>query len=102
MLIGELPIVVYAALLAALVLLFVRHRGLMRGVLRRVPQTVWCPVHDRKLTATLEEEVWDGTRVDVNQCSAFSPPTAVTCGKACLRLTRRPRPATVSSLPLLF
>ena len=102
MLIRGLPIIVYAALLAALVLPLVRHRGLMRGVRRRVTRTVWCPVHDRKLTATLEEEVWDGRRVDVNQCSAFSPPTAVTCGKACLRLTKRPRPATVSSLPLLF
>ncbi len=102
MLIGNLPIVVYLALLAAVVLLLVRSRGLMRGVRRPVTRTVWCPVHDRKLTATLEEEVWDGRRVDVNECSAFSPPTAVTCGKACLRLTERPRSATVSSLPLLF
>ena len=73
MLIGGLPIVVYAALLAALVLLFVRHRGLMRGVRRRVTRTVWCPVHDRKLTASLEEEIWDGRRVDVDQCSFSSP-----------------------------
>jgi hypothetical protein len=102
MLVGDLPIIVYAALLAALVLLVVRYRGLMRGVSQRATRTVWCPMHDRKLTAELLEEVWDGRRVDVNQCSAFSPPTAVTCGKACLRLTKRPRPATVSSLPLLF
>lgn len=102
MLIGGLPIVVYVALLAVGVLLVVRYRGLMRGARRRVTRTVWCPVHDHKLTATLEEEVWDGSRVDVNRCSAFSPPTAVTCGKACLRLTERPRRATVSSLPLLF
>ena len=102
MLIGDLPIVVYVALLAAIVLLVVRYRGLMRGVRRPATRTVWCPVHDRKLTATLEEEVWDGRRVEINQCSAFSPPTAVTCGKACLRLTQRPRPATASSLPLLF
>ncbi len=100
MLIGDLPVVVYLALLTAVVLLLVRARGLMRGVRRRVTSRVWCPVHDRKLTATLEEEVWDGRRIDVSECSAFSPTTAVTCGKACLRLTRRPRPATVSSLPL--
>jgi hypothetical protein len=59
-------------------------------------------VNDRQLTAELAEEFWDGRRVDVNQCSAFSPPTAVTCAKACLRLTERPRPAPVSSIPLLF
>jgi len=102
MLIGHLPIVVYLALLTAVVLLLVRARGLMRGVRRPVPRRVWCPVRDRTLTATLEEEVWDGRRVDVNECSAFSPPTAVTCEKACLRLTERPRPATASSIPLLF
>lgn len=100
MLIGDLPVVVYLALLSAVVLLLVRARGLMRGVRRRVTRRVWCPVHDRKLNATLEEEVWDGRRIDVSECSAFSPATAVTCGKACLRLTERPRPATVSSLPL--
>jgi hypothetical protein len=102
MLIQGLPIVVYLALLTLLVLLVVRYRGLMRGASRPVTRTVWCPMHDRKLTASLEEEVWDGRRVDVDQCSAFSPPTAVTCGKACLRLTERPRPATVSRIPLLF
>jgi hypothetical protein len=104
MLIGGLPIVIYLALLAVIALLVVRYRGrgLMRGVHRPATRTVWCPVHDRKLTATLEEEVWDNRRVDVNECSAFSPPTAVTCGKACLRLTERPRPSPVSSLPLLF
>jgi hypothetical protein len=100
MLIGNLPVVVYLALLAVVVLLLVRARGLMRGARRWTTRRVWCPVHDRTLTATLEEEVWDGQRIDVSECSAFSPATAVTCGKACLRLTRRPQPATVSSLPL--
>ncbi|HSE06804.1 MAG TPA: hypothetical protein VLK35_21845 [Methylomirabilota bacterium] len=99
---GDFPILVYAALLAALLLVLVRYRGLMHGVRRRVTRTVWCPVHDRKVTASLEEEVWDGRRVDVDQCSAFSPPTAVTCRKACLRLTERPRPAIASSIPPLF
>ena len=102
MLIGDLPVVVYLALLAVVVLLFVRHRGLMRGRTRGVVRTVWCPIQDRKLTAELEEEFWDGRRVEVNQCRAFSPPAAVTCGKACLRLTERPRPAPISGAPLLF
>lgn len=102
MLIEGLPVVVYLALLAVIVLGFVRYRGLMRNRTRRVAHAVWCPVHDRQMRAELEEEFWDGRRVDVTECSAFSPPTAVTCGKACLRLTERPRPATASRIPLLF
>jgi hypothetical protein len=102
MLIAHLPVVLYLALLAAVVLLVVRSRGLMRGARRRVTRDVWCPVRDRQLIATLQEEFWDGRRVDVEECSAFSPATAVTCEKTCLRVTERPRPAPVSSIPLLF
>jgi hypothetical protein len=102
MLILGLPIVVHAALLVVIALLIVRHRGLMRGYRRRVARTIWCPVNDRKLSAELVEAVWDGQRLDVAQCSAFSPATAVTCEKVCLRLTDRPRPAPASGIPLLF
>ena len=102
MLIGGLPVVFYLALLAAVVLLVVRWRGMMRGATRRVTRAVWCPTRDCRLTATLEEEMWDGRRVDVEACSAFSPPTAVTCGKACLRLIRRPRPVPASGVPFLL
>ncbi|HEX7788833.1 MAG TPA: hypothetical protein VF653_21635 [Methylomirabilota bacterium] len=102
MLILGLPIIVHGSLLAAIVLLAMRHRGLMRGETRRIARTVWCPVKDRQLSAQLEEEVWDGRRVDVHACSAFSPTTAVTCGKACVRLAQRPRPAPASGIPLLF
>lgn len=94
-------IVVSVALLIA-VLLLMRYRSAMRGVSQRVTRTVWCPLHDRPLSATLEEARWDGHRIDVEQCSAFSPPTAVRCGKGCLRLTGRPRPAAVSSIPMGF
>jgi len=87
------------ALLIA-VLLLMWYRGAMRGV-RRVTRMVWCPLRDRALSVTLEERR-DGRRIDVEQCSAFLPPTAVSCGKACLRLTRRPRPAAVESTRLLF
>ena len=102
MLILGLPIIIYGALLVAIALLAVRRRGLMRGETRRVTRSVWCPVKDCKLSAQLEEQAWDGRRVDVHACSAFSPTTAVTCEKACLRLTQRPRPAPVSGIPLLF
>jgi hypothetical protein len=99
MLIGQLPLVVYLALLTAIVLLLVRRRGFMRGLSRPVTRAVWCPIHDRQFTATLEEEVWEGRRLDVSQCSAFTPATSVKCGKSCLRLTARPRRAA-STAPL--
>jgi hypothetical protein len=102
MLIGQVPVIVYLVLLAAIVLLLVRRHGVMRGVSRRVTRSVWCPVRDRGMTATLQEDFWDGTRVEVEECSAFSPATAVTCEKACLRLTERPRAASASRVPLLF
>jgi hypothetical protein len=98
----SLPVVVYVALLVAIVLLFVRRRGLMRGERRRVARTVWCPVKDRTLSAELVETVWEGRRLDVAECAAFSPPTAVTCEKACLRLTERPRPAPRGSILPIF
>ena len=102
MVIAGVPVVIYLALFGVIVLLVVLKRGVMRGVTRRVMCSVWCPLSDRRLTAKLEEEVWDGKRVDVIQCSAFSPPTAITCEKSCLRLTKRPRPGAVpSSLPML-
>jgi hypothetical protein len=93
--------VVSVALLIA-VLLLMRYRSALRGASQRVTRTVWCPLHDRPESATLEENCWDGRRIDVEQCSAFSPPTAVRCEKSCLRLTSRPRPAAVPSIPLLF
>jgi hypothetical protein len=34
------------------------------------------------------ETVWEGTRVDVNRCSLFTPPTAVDCDKGCLQIER--------------
>ena len=97
MVIASVPVVIYLALLAVIVLLVLLKRGVLRGVTRRVMCSVWCPLRDRRLTAELEEEVWDGKRVDVLQCSAFSPPTAVACEKSCLRLTKRPRTGAVSS-----
>lgn len=97
MLIGQIPVVVYLALLSVIVLLLVRYRGFMRGLRRPATRAVWCPIHDRSFTATLEEDVWDGRRLDVTQCSAFAPSTGVRCRKSCLRLTTRPRRAAASA-----
>jgi len=90
------------SLLALAVLLVLRYRDPLRGVSRRVTRKVWCPMEDRTFFARLEEDVWDGRRRDIVCCSAFSPPTAITCGKGCLRVTERPRPVTISRLPVVF
>ncbi len=62
----SIPSIIPAALAAALVLLVVRALGPLA--------------------------VWDGQRLDVERCSAFTPPDDVRCNKACTLLGRFPRP----------
>ena len=100
MVIAGVPVVIHLALLAVVVLLVFLKRGAMRGVSRRVARSVWCPVRDQQLAAELEEAEWDGKRLDVAQCAAFSPPTAVSCEKACLKITGRPGGPRASGLPI--
>lgn len=47
-----------------------------------------CPFRDRVASVEFLETVWEGTRVDVNRCSLFTPPTAVDCDKGCLQIER--------------
>jgi hypothetical protein len=84
------PIIIPLALVTALVLFLVAAFWSMPGVTRRVLRSVWCPVRDRYFAAEIEEEVWDGKRVGVSSCEAFSPPSVVTCEKRCLQVTKRP------------
>ncbi len=51
-----------------------------------------CPFLERAVTAEFQESVWDGRRQDVTRCTAFTPPAAVTCAKACLALESLPPP----------
>jgi hypothetical protein len=74
----------------------------LRNPRRLVTRSVWCPLTDRGRQVTLQESTWDGQRLDVTACSAFTPPTAIGCGKACLRITRRPRPHRVPAIPPLL
>jgi hypothetical protein len=97
MVIGGVPLTIILALLAAVVLALVSRYGGMPGVTRRVRRAVWCPVRDRKTEVELVEEAWDGKRVDVLECSVFDPPSAVSCEKPCLTLTRR---RTLPAVPL--
>ena len=100
MLIEGLPVVIFLVLLCSVVLVGVRCRGVALRQQGPITRSIWCPLHDRTMTATLQEEAWDGKRLDVLRCSAFPPSAAVVCGKPCLRLTRRPRSAPASSLPV--
>jgi hypothetical protein len=47
------------------------------SVSRRVAQSFWCPFRDCNVTAEFREEPWDGARVDVARCTAFTPPDLV-------------------------
>lgn len=49
--------------------------------------TLWfeCPLRKQPVRVEFQVTAWDGRRVDVDCCSAFAPPSAITCDKACLR-----------------
>jgi len=83
-------IIIALAAGTALGLLLVAAFGSLRGVLRTARRSFWCPFQDRNVTAELQEEAWDGRPVEVNRCSAFTPPTLITCEKPCLRLGKLP------------
>jgi hypothetical protein len=81
------PWIVPGALAAAMVLLVIRAFGtrLFTGTV------IWryafrCPVKRQDVDAELRESVWDGQRLDVERCSAFTPAEDVRCDKACTRL----------------
>ena len=59
---------------------------------RLVARSFWCPFRERNVTAGFTEKAWDGAPVEVSYCTAFTPPTAVTCDKECLRLKKLPDP----------
>lgn len=50
-----------------------------------------CPVRQENVQVGFAESVWDGHLVDVEHCSAFTPPTAVTCDKKCVHLPGLPK-----------
>jgi hypothetical protein len=83
-------IIIVLALATALGLLLMAMFGALRGVTRTVTRSFWCPFLDRNVTAEFQEEAWDGRPVEVNRCTAFSPPTVITCKKLCLRMGKFP------------
>jgi hypothetical protein len=57
---------------------------------RLVTRSFWCPFRGRNVSAGFTEEAWAGTPVGVTRCSAFTPPTAITCHRLCLKLKGLP------------
>jgi hypothetical protein len=51
---------------------------------RRVVRELRCPRSGRDVVVAVHEAAWDGRPIDVESCTAFSPPTAVRCDRACL------------------
>ncbi len=93
---GSVPLIIPLALMTGALFLLVLAIGVSRGVTEPATRSFWCPFRERSVTAQFEQAVWDGKRLAVVDCSAFSPPTAVTCDKACLTLRKlgaKPRPS---------
>ena len=95
-----IPWIIPGVLAAVVTLLVVRALGprLFSGTL------TWryafrCPNKNRDVDAELRESMWDGRPLDVERCSAFTPPDEVRCDKACTLLARLPRPASAPARP---
>jgi hypothetical protein len=74
--------------------------GVFRLVTRVNPVSVrslWCPGVRKDVTVEFESHAWEGARVAVTRCSAFSPATAIRCDRLCLQLEASP-PAGVPDL----
>lgn len=81
-------IIIVLALGTAVVLLLIATFGSLPGVTRTAIRSFWCPFRNRNVTAQFQERAWDGRALEVDRCTAFSPPTAITCEKPCLRLRK--------------
>jgi len=84
-------IIIGLALATAVALLLVIAYRPLRGATRFVMRSFRCPFLERDVTVEFQEEAWDGNPVEVMRCTAFTPPTAITCERRCLGLGRFPR-----------
>jgi hypothetical protein len=53
---------------------------------RKVHRKIWCPIRGTEVQLSLLETALEGRPLDVTACSAFMPPTAITCDRRCLGL----------------
>jgi predicted nucleic acid-binding Zn ribbon protein len=51
---------------------------------RKVHRKIWCPIRGTEVQLSLLESAPEGRPIEVTACSAFTPPTAVTCDQRCL------------------
>ncbi len=86
---SESAIILIALAAAAALLMWGAFSSLPR-VSRTVARSFWCPFHHGDVTAEFQEDAWDGKPVEVVRCTAFTPPTAITCTKLCRFLRRFP------------
>jgi hypothetical protein len=66
---------------------------------RKVHRKICCPIRGTEVQLSLLETAPEGRPLDVTACTAFMPPTAITCDRRCLGLrhvlqvdARRQRP----------
>ncbi len=59
-------------------------------VTRLVERSFWCPFRDVNVTAEFQRDPWNDNPLSVDRCSAFTPPTAITCDRRCVRLAKLP------------
>lgn len=83
-----IPVLAAVLFGAAVILLVWGAFSVFPRVSRPITKSFWCPFLARDVTAQFEEEAWDGTPVDVSSCTAFTPPTAITCKKLCLHMEK--------------
>jgi len=55
---------------------------------RVVTRWFWCRFRRQNVNAEFQEDPWSGRPVSISRCTAFAPPSAITCDKDCLRLRR--------------
>ena len=64
---------------------------------RVVTRWFWCRFRTQNVNAEFQEHPWSGRPVGISRCTAFTPPSAITCDKACLRLRRLDRAADLDA-----
>jgi len=84
-------VLVFAVVMLLLgVALFVGTRFIPKGT-RTIVRAFWCPFRWRDVTVEFDEDRFGtGRYLDVKRCTAFTPTSAVTCGKLCRYLRHFP------------
>ena len=80
------PLVPVLVALVVLVVIGVFGRRLVTAT-ELISRAFWCPARRQRVSVEFRRAVWDHALVDVERCSAFAPPSRITCDKACLHLT---------------